>query len=142
MKIIAAMAAVLFFAGAANAQSTAGDLSMHWSEGAQDCKAHPQPPLQMHRYNATTYILRENLCSTFEAPFLYLLIGQTRALLIDSGDVADAKAMPLAQTVRGFCSTVFRCSWFIPIATWIIARVIRNSRNCRTRKWWVTTSTA
>jgi glyoxylase-like metal-dependent hydrolase (beta-lactamase superfamily II) len=55
----------------------------------------------VHRYNNATYILRENLCSTFEAPFIYLLIGQTRALLIDTGDVADPKAMPLAKTVMG-----------------------------------------
>jgi glyoxylase-like metal-dependent hydrolase (beta-lactamase superfamily II) len=101
MKIIAAVAAILLLADVANAQPVAGDLNMHWSEGAQDCKAHPQPPLQVHRVNATTYILRENLCSTFEAPFMYLLIGQTRALMIDTGDVADPKAMPLAKTVTG-----------------------------------------
>jgi glyoxylase-like metal-dependent hydrolase (beta-lactamase superfamily II) len=53
----------------------------------------------VHRYNATTYILREDLCRTFEAPFMYLLIGKTRALLIDTGDVADPNAMPLAKTV-------------------------------------------
>lgn len=93
--------ALLAFPLAAQAQPATGDLNMHWSEGAADCKAHPQPPLQVHRYNATTYILRENLCSTFEAPFMYLLIGQTRALLIDTGDVGDPKAMPLAKTVMG-----------------------------------------
>jgi glyoxylase-like metal-dependent hydrolase (beta-lactamase superfamily II) len=103
MKRIAAMTAALVLAclGSAQAQPAAGDLNMHWSEGAADCKAHPQPPLQVHRTNATTYILRENLCSTFEAPFMYLLIGQTRALMIDTGDVADAHAMPLAKTVMG-----------------------------------------
>jgi glyoxylase-like metal-dependent hydrolase (beta-lactamase superfamily II) len=103
MRFIAAIVAALILACAANAQAepAAGDLTMHWSEGAADCKAHPQPPLQVHRYNATTYILRENLCSTFEAPFMYLLIGQTRALMIDTGDVADPKAMPLAKTVAG-----------------------------------------
>ena len=52
-----------------------------------------------HRYNADTFILRENLCATYEAPFIYLLIGKARALLIDTGAVADAKIMPLAQTV-------------------------------------------
>ncbi len=30
---------------------------------------------------------------------MYLLIGSTKAMLIDSGDVADPKAMPLADTV-------------------------------------------
>jgi glyoxylase-like metal-dependent hydrolase (beta-lactamase superfamily II) len=72
---------------------------LHWNEGAKDCKANPQPPLEVHAYNSTTFVLRENLCATFEAPFMYLLIGSSKALLIDTGDVADAKLMPLADTV-------------------------------------------
>ena len=74
-------------------------MDVHWNEGAKDCIKDPQPPIQVHRYNADTFILRENLCATYEAPFIYLLIGKTKALLIDTGAVADAKTMPLAQTV-------------------------------------------
>jgi glyoxylase-like metal-dependent hydrolase (beta-lactamase superfamily II) len=51
--------------------------------------------------DATTYVLRERLADTWEAPFLYLLIGSDRALLLDTGDVADAIAMPVARTVLG-----------------------------------------
>lgn len=76
-----------------------GSLNKHWSEGAEDCKAHPQAPLEIHAYNPQTFILRENLCSTFEAPFMYLLVGTTKALMIDTGDVSDPKLMPLAETV-------------------------------------------
>ena len=54
----------------------------------------------MHRYNDRTFILRENPCATYEAPFLYLLVGQARAVLIDTGAVAQAPDMPLARTVR------------------------------------------
>jgi hypothetical protein len=79
----------------ASSQPANGSLDMHWSEGAKDCKATPQPPLQVHAYNPQTFILRENLCATFEAPFLYLLVGSTRALLIDTGDVANPDQMPL-----------------------------------------------
>jgi hydroxyacylglutathione hydrolase len=78
---------------------TPGSLDVHWDEGSSDCKTSHQPPLQLHAYNRQTFIFRENLCSTFEGPFLYLLIGSTKALLIDTGDVADAKQMPLADTV-------------------------------------------
>jgi hydroxyacylglutathione hydrolase len=74
-------------------------LSAPWNEGAADCAAQPQPPLEVHAYDAHTYILRENLCTTTEAPFMYLLIGSAKALLIDTGDVADPAQMPLAQTV-------------------------------------------
>jgi glyoxylase-like metal-dependent hydrolase (beta-lactamase superfamily II) len=74
-------------------------MDVHWNGGSKDCVKNPQPPLQVHRYNADTFILRENLCATYEAPFIYLLIGKTKALLIDTGAVAEAKTMPLAQTV-------------------------------------------
>jgi hydroxyacylglutathione hydrolase len=80
-------------------QVATGSLNVHWNEGAKDCKANPQAPIEVHAYNPQTFILRENLCSTFEAPFMYLLIGSTKALLIDTGDVTDPERMPLAKTV-------------------------------------------
>jgi hydroxyacylglutathione hydrolase len=78
-----------------------GSMDVRWDEGAVDCSRSTQPPLQVHAYNATSFVLRENLCATFEGPFLYLLIGSSRALLIDTGDVADPGRMPLAATVLG-----------------------------------------
>jgi hydroxyacylglutathione hydrolase len=84
----------------AAAQLEPGSMDVQWNSGAADCRKHPPPPLQVHRYNERTFILRENPCATYEAPFLYLLQGTTRALLIDTGAVADAREMPLAQTVR------------------------------------------
>jgi hydroxyacylglutathione hydrolase len=83
----------------APAQLVPGSMDVHWNAGASDCAATPQPRLQVHPYNSTTFILRENPCSTAEAPFLYLLVGSSKALLIDTGDVADAGKMPVAQTV-------------------------------------------
>jgi glyoxylase-like metal-dependent hydrolase (beta-lactamase superfamily II) len=74
-------------------------MDVHWNEGSPNCPNDPQPPLQEHPYNAQTFILRENLCTTFEAPFTYLLIGSTKALLIDTGDIADPNVIPLAETV-------------------------------------------
>src|SRR5438477_5852447 len=80
-------------------QLVPGSMDVHWNEGAPNCAHNPQPPLQVHRYNSQTLILRENLCATFEAPFMYLLIGSGKALLIDTGDVADSRQVPLADTV-------------------------------------------
>ena len=81
-------------------QTVTGSMDVKWREGASDCQNNPQPPLQVHRYNAQTFILRESLCATYEGPFLYLLVGSQRALLIDTGAVRDARKMPLSQTVR------------------------------------------
>lgn len=80
-------------------------MDVHWNDGSSDCSRNPQPPIQVHRYNASTFILRENLCATYEAPFIYLLIGKNKALLIDTGAVTDAKTMPLAQTVMSLLAT-------------------------------------
>lgn len=83
----------------ARSQLVPESMDVHWNEGAKDCEASPQTPVQVHTYNQQTFILRENLCATFEAPFMYLLVGSTKALLIDSGDVADPSQVPLANTV-------------------------------------------
>jgi hydroxyacylglutathione hydrolase len=82
-----------------SAQLVPGSMDVHWNQGASNCTTASQPPLQVHPYNDQTFILRENLCATFEAPFMYLLIGSRKALLIDTGDVEDPKQMPLASIV-------------------------------------------
>ncbi|HJW37116.1 MAG TPA: MBL fold metallo-hydrolase [Candidatus Udaeobacter sp.] len=76
-----------------------GSLDVRWNEGAADCNATPQDPLQVHKYEPQTFILRQSPCADFEANFIYLLIGSEKALLIDTGAVADPKAMPLAKTI-------------------------------------------
>jgi len=93
--------AILATATTASSQVATDSLAEHWSEGAADCRVHPPAPLEVHAVGVGTYILRESLCATSEAPFMYLLIGSTRAMLIDDGDVADPAEVPLAQTVLG-----------------------------------------
>jgi hydroxyacylglutathione hydrolase len=90
---------VLLAPSRAWSQLAPGSMDVTWYEGAANCAQNSQPPLQVHSYNQQTFLLRENLCSTFEAPFMYILIGSTKALLIDTGDVADPRQMPLADTV-------------------------------------------
>ena len=89
----------LLAATSAWSQPVRGSLDVRWNEGAVDCKATPQAPLQVHAYEPQTFILRQNPCASFEANFLYLLIGTDKALLIDTGAVADPKEMPLAKTI-------------------------------------------
>jgi hydroxyacylglutathione hydrolase len=85
----------------ASADLAPGSIDMHWDAGAEDCATSKAPPIEVHAYNSATYILREDLCATWEAPFMYLILGNDKALLIDTGDVADPKLMPLASTVMG-----------------------------------------
>src|SRR5207244_7040895 len=87
----------LLAATSAWSQPVPGSLDAHWNEGASDCKATPEAPLQVHAYEPQTFILRQSPCASFEANFLYLLIGSDKALLIDHGDIAYPKEMPLAN---------------------------------------------
>jgi glyoxylase-like metal-dependent hydrolase (beta-lactamase superfamily II) len=93
------LCAVLLMSACFTVTAAVPPLDAHWDPGAQDCSAAKHPPLEVYRYDARTWILREALCSTWEAPFLYLLVGDREAMLIDTGDVADPKLMPLADTV-------------------------------------------
>jgi hydroxyacylglutathione hydrolase len=84
---------------ACSTDSAPGSMQVQWDPGAKSCPARDPQPIQVHRYDAQTYVLREKLCSTWEAPFMYLLIGSKQALLIDTGDIADPKLMPLKSRV-------------------------------------------
>ena len=93
------LAGILLLALPAWAEPVSGSLPTQWNIGAEDCAASPQPPLQVHTYEPQTFILRQSPCANFEANFIYLLIGSDKALLIDTGAVADPQAMPLAKTI-------------------------------------------
>lgn len=74
---------------------TPGVFPAAWIKGGSDCPN--EPKIQVHAYNEDFYILRQSLCTNYEAPFLYLLFGDDEVLLMDSG----AGNIPLANTVYG-----------------------------------------
>lgn len=67
-----------------------GSLAVSWMHGAADCAQSSDPEWQLHAYNVTTFILRQDKCRTFEAPFVYLLLGANTALLLDTGATTNA----------------------------------------------------
>jgi hydroxyacylglutathione hydrolase len=60
-----------------------GTLPTSWITGGPNCLE--VPSWQVHQYNPTFFILRESGCINYEKPFLYLILGKDRALLIDTG---------------------------------------------------------
>ena len=70
-----------------------------WNHGSRAGRTCTDPPLQVHRVDPHTAMLRQSKAETYEAPFLYLLFGNTRALLLDTGAVAERDRMPLRDTV-------------------------------------------
>jgi glyoxylase-like metal-dependent hydrolase (beta-lactamase superfamily II) len=92
MKLAALIAiAVLALPGAALA--AAGPLFQPWIDGTQAA----EPQMQVQRYDADTYVIRQSVKTNFEAPFLYLLFGKARVLLLDTG----AGGLQVRPTVDG-----------------------------------------
>lgn len=72
-----------------------------WYGGAKDCSKpeNRNPPYEVLQVNSGYYIIRQNKCINFEAPFIYLYVGDEGALLIDTGSTASASQMPLRAWV-------------------------------------------
>ena len=64
-----------------------------WIAG-NDCDH--DPALQVHPYGDDVWIIRQSKCVHYEAPFLYLVVGEERALLVDTGAPGNP---PLRETV-------------------------------------------
>ncbi|WP_326661994.1 MBL fold metallo-hydrolase [Streptomyces sp. NBC_00385] len=71
-----------------------GSLDVAWIHGTAD-----EPRIQVHHYDEHTVILRQSKRTNYEAPFLFLLFGNERALLLDTGATADPELFPLRTTV-------------------------------------------
>jgi glyoxylase-like metal-dependent hydrolase (beta-lactamase superfamily II) len=71
-----------------------GNLDADWIHGAAG-----DPPIQVHQYDEHTVILRQGKSVNYEAPFMFLLFGSERALLLDTGATADPAKFPLRATV-------------------------------------------
>ncbi|MEU7141485.1 MBL fold metallo-hydrolase [Nocardia sp. NPDC046473] len=84
------------FAGA-TAQPRA--LDVRWIHGSPSAKHNTDEDIQIYAYDEHTVILRQNMAVNYEAPFLFLLFGNARAVLIDTGATASAEFFPLRRVV-------------------------------------------
>ncbi|HXB50733.1 MAG TPA: MBL fold metallo-hydrolase [Streptosporangiaceae bacterium] len=77
----------------------AGSMDVRWIHGESARRRNGDPPIQVHHYDRHTVILRQSKSVNYEAPFLYLLFGNERAVLLDTGATADPAKFPLRATV-------------------------------------------
>jgi len=73
-----------------------GTFPSAWINGS-NCGS--EPSIQVHYYNDDFVIMRQSLCTHYEAPFIYLIFGDTQVLMLDSG--AGNIGSTLATTVYG-----------------------------------------
>jgi glyoxylase-like metal-dependent hydrolase (beta-lactamase superfamily II) len=72
---------------------------VQWIHGAADCRQTTEPLLQTHEAAPATFVFRQSKCSSFEAPFMYLLIGTSHSLLLDTGAPIESGELPMRETV-------------------------------------------
>ena len=77
-----------------------GVLPRTWITGGPNCLEIPD--WQVHEYNPGFYILRESGCINYEKPFLYLIFGHDRAMLVDTGAGAVDTAVFVRRLVAGW----------------------------------------
>lgn len=71
-----------------------------WIHGSDDCKKNTDELIQVVQYDQNTWILRQNKCTNYEAPFMFLFLGQDKALLMDTGATEKEESFPLYKTVN------------------------------------------
>lgn len=76
---------------------TRRELDVRW--GSPSSKHDTDPEIQVHAYDERTFILRQNMAVHYEAPFLFLMFGNARAVLIDTGATESAEFFPLRRVV-------------------------------------------
>ena len=60
-----------------------GALPSGWRPSGPTCAG--TSTFEIHAYNDDLYVLRESGCTNYEKPFLFLLFGRDKALLLDTG---------------------------------------------------------
>jgi len=83
-------------------------LDVAWIHGSPSAKHNTDVDLQVYAYDPHTLILRQNMAIDYEAPFLYLLFGDDRAVLIDTGSTTPAEYFPLRRVVDGLIADWLR----------------------------------
>src|SRR5690606_35129348 len=76
-------------------------LDKRWMAGSKDCSKPESllPPYDVLEVNSEYFILRQNKCVNFEAPFIYLFLGEHTAFLFDTGATSDEKVFPIRAWV-------------------------------------------
>jgi glyoxylase-like metal-dependent hydrolase (beta-lactamase superfamily II) len=80
-------------------------LDAPWIHGQRRGSPDHDPVLQVRTLDPTTYVIRQSKTVTYEAPFLYLLVGAERVLLLDTGAVRSAAVCPVRETVDALLPT-------------------------------------
>tara|TARA_R110002072_G_scaffold36301_7_gene107063 strand:- start:4775 stop:5773 length:999 start_codon:yes stop_codon:yes gene_type:complete len=74
-------------------------IEKQWNSGSQNCRTNDEPLIEVFSFSSSTYVLRQNKCVSFEAPFIYVLFGEHTVLVHDTGATESSEKFPLADAV-------------------------------------------
>ena len=83
------------------AEPVALPIDVRWIHGSVSSKHNADPDLHVYWYDDDTVILRQNKAIDYEAPFLFLLFGERRAVLLDTGATESEMFLPIRAVVDG-----------------------------------------
>lgn len=98
-KVVAATTPAADTRPEAGLENEAVLVERRWIHGSSDCSVNSDPAFDVYAFDQTTFILRQNKCMTFEAPFIYLLVGESKALVLDTGAIEGETDNPLYQLI-------------------------------------------
>jgi len=107
MRLNTLLLSLIFFSCVSLAKTTQSTnsgldkLSKHkWLHGSSLCQADNNPAIELYQFSATTYLLRQNKCTHYEAPFIYVLFGSHTVFVQDTGATSDPVVFPLFETIK------------------------------------------
>ena len=72
----------------------------NWIHGSENCKTNKESVFDVYKHDASSFIIRQNKCLTFEAPFSYILIGQKTILVLDTGALSGSPEYSLYAEIE------------------------------------------
>ena len=71
-----------------------------WIHGSPDCDNNMDPVHDAYQHSHNTFIIRQNKCLNFEAPFIYVLVGEEKILVVDTGAINDKPKSSLDKEIQ------------------------------------------
>jgi hydroxyacylglutathione hydrolase len=95
-RVVAMIVAAAACSSPAATRSTP-EIDRGWYAGGATCAG---PQFQVRAYDRDFFILRQAACTNYEKPFLYLIFGSERALLLDTGAGKVDLVTPIDSLLR------------------------------------------
>lgn len=70
-----------------------------WHHGAVDCSLDTNPAIDVYQQDESSFILRQNKCLNFEAPFIYVFEGNEKVLVVDTGATDSHNIFPVYRKI-------------------------------------------